>query len=91
MIIRCVVFHKVLYASLNRATREGWYLYADSSNGNFGHTADIATPVISLTGPNCKLVFWNYMNGATVGSLQVLKRHYIYFLKLLYKKSCPLV
>uniref|UniRef100_A0A7M4FXD0 MAM and LDL receptor class A domain containing 1 n=1 Tax=Crocodylus porosus TaxID=8502 RepID=A0A7M4FXD0_CROPO len=56
------------------ATREGWYLYADSSNGNFGHTADIATPVISLTGPKCKLVFWNYMNGATVGSLQVLSK-----------------
>ncbi|XP_044280965.1 MAM and LDL-receptor class A domain-containing protein 1 [Varanus komodoensis] len=54
------------------ATKEGWYLYADSSNGAFGHTADIATPVISLTGPKCRLVFWNYMNGATVGSLKVL-------------------
>ncbi|KAM9308125.1 MAM and LDL-receptor class A domain-containing protein 1 [Gastrophryne carolinensis] len=51
---------------------DGWYLYADSSNGNFGHTAYIMTPLISQTGPKCKLTFWCYMNGATVGSLQVL-------------------
>ncbi|XP_060136787.1 MAM and LDL-receptor class A domain-containing protein 1 isoform X5 [Zootoca vivipara] len=55
-------------------TKEGWYLYADSSNGEFGHTADITTPVISQTGPKCTLVFWNYMNGATVGSLKVLRK-----------------
>ncbi|KAM4687798.1 MAM and LDL-receptor class A domain-containing protein 1 [Discoglossus pictus] len=53
-------------------TEEGWYLYADSSNGEYGHTAHIMTPVISLTGPKCKLVFWSYMNGATIGTLQVL-------------------
>ncbi|XP_077347057.1 MAM and LDL-receptor class A domain-containing protein 1 isoform X1 [Lithobates pipiens] len=51
---------------------EGWYLYADSSNGEFGHTAQIMTPLISRTGPKCKLTFWTYMDGATVGSLQVL-------------------
>lgn len=34
--------------------------------------ADILTPVISRTGPKCTLVFWTHMNGATVGSLQVL-------------------
>ncbi|KAF4800644.1 MAM and LDL receptor class A domain containing 1 [Turdus rufiventris] len=54
------------------STEEGWYLFADSSNGEFGHTADIATPVISLTGPRCKIIFWNYMNGSTIGSLEVL-------------------
>ncbi|XP_036044862.1 MAM and LDL-receptor class A domain-containing protein 1 [Onychomys torridus] len=53
-------------------TTDGWYLYADSSNGKFGDLADILTPVISLMGPRCTLVFWTYMNGATVGSLQVL-------------------
>ncbi|XP_027784436.2 MAM and LDL-receptor class A domain-containing protein 1 [Marmota flaviventris] len=53
-------------------TTDGWYLYADSSNGKFGDLADILTPVISLTGPKCTLLFWTYMNGATVGSLQVL-------------------
>ncbi|XP_066047695.1 MAM and LDL-receptor class A domain-containing protein 1 [Chamaea fasciata] len=53
-------------------TEEGWYLFADSSNGEFGNTADIATPVISLTGPRCKIVFWNHMNGSTIGSLEVL-------------------
>ncbi|XP_054550654.1 MAM and LDL-receptor class A domain-containing protein 1 [Talpa occidentalis] len=55
-------------------TTDGWYLYADSSNGNFGDTADILTPVISRTGPQCTLVFWTHMNGATVGSLQVLSQ-----------------
>ncbi|NXO27132.1 MALR1 protein, partial [Cisticola juncidis] len=53
-------------------TEEGWYLFADSSNGEFGHTADIATPLISLTGPRCKIIFWNHMNGSTIGSLEVL-------------------
>ncbi|XP_071417344.1 MAM and LDL-receptor class A domain-containing protein 1 [Pithys albifrons albifrons] len=53
-------------------TEEGWYLFADSSNGEFGHTADITTPVISLTGPRCKIIFWNHMNGSTIGSLEVL-------------------
>ncbi|XP_056375212.1 MAM and LDL-receptor class A domain-containing protein 1 isoform X3 [Hyla sarda] len=56
------------------STDEGWYLYADSSNGEFGHTAHIMTPFISQTGPKCKLTFWTYMNGGTVGSLQVLLR-----------------
>ncbi|KAM9230178.1 MAM and LDL-receptor class A domain-containing protein 1 [Dugong dugon] len=55
-------------------TMDGWYLYADSSNGKFGDTADILTPVISLTGPKCALLFWTHMNGATVGSLQVLNK-----------------
>ncbi|XP_074214590.1 MAM and LDL-receptor class A domain-containing protein 1 isoform X2 [Camelus bactrianus] len=55
-------------------TTNGWYLYADSSNGKFGDQADILTPVISRTGPKCTLVFWTHMNGATVGSLQVLSK-----------------
>lgn len=55
-------------------TTDGWYLYADSSNGKFGDIADIFTPVISRTGPKCTLVFWTHMNGATVGSLQVLSK-----------------
>ncbi|XP_009074857.1 PREDICTED: MAM and LDL-receptor class A domain-containing protein 1, partial [Acanthisitta chloris] len=53
-------------------TEDGWYLFADSSNGEFGHTADVATPVVSLTGPRCKIIFWNHMNGSTIGSLEVL-------------------
>ncbi|KAM6162719.1 MAM and LDL-receptor class A domain-containing protein 1 [Erethizon dorsatum] len=53
-------------------TTDGWYLYADSSNGKFGDITDLLTPVISQTGPKCTLVFWTYMNGATVGSFQVL-------------------
>ncbi|XP_040501291.1 MAM and LDL-receptor class A domain-containing protein 1 [Ursus maritimus] len=55
-------------------TTDGWYLYADSSNGRFGDTADILTPLISRMGPRCTLVFWTHMNGVTVGSLQVLSK-----------------
>ncbi|XP_034026413.1 MAM and LDL-receptor class A domain-containing protein 1 [Thalassophryne amazonica] len=54
---------------------QGWYLYADSSNGGYGHTADLQSPVISSTGPQCTLVFWYYMSGFTVGSLQVLLKY----------------
>uniref|UniRef100_A0A4W3GUH2 MAM and LDL receptor class A domain containing 1 n=1 Tax=Callorhinchus milii TaxID=7868 RepID=A0A4W3GUH2_CALMI len=52
-------------------TEQGWYLYADTSNGEFGDSADIVTPAISQTGPMCKLVFWYHMNGVTIGTLQV--------------------
>uniref|UniRef100_A0A672JC96 MAM and LDL receptor class A domain containing 1 n=1 Tax=Salarias fasciatus TaxID=181472 RepID=A0A672JC96_SALFA len=51
---------------------EGWYMNADSSNGGYGQVADLQTPVISSTGPQCTLVFWYHMNGFTIGSLQVL-------------------
>ncbi|XP_058525682.1 MAM and LDL-receptor class A domain-containing protein 1 [Ochotona princeps] len=63
--------HRPLVDHTKNST-DGWYLFADSSNGKFGAVADILTPVISLTGPKCTLVFWTHMNGATVGSLQVL-------------------
>ncbi|GAB1285988.1 MAM and LDL-receptor class A domain-containing protein 1 [Apodemus speciosus] len=66
----CTFEERDLYHTKN--TTQGSYLYADSSNGKFGDIADIVTPVISLMGPRCTLVFWTYMNGATVGSLQVL-------------------
>ncbi|XP_058153872.1 MAM and LDL-receptor class A domain-containing protein 1 isoform X2 [Dasypus novemcinctus] len=61
-------------ADHTRNSTEGWYLFADSSNGQFGDVADILTPVISRTGPRCTLEFWTHMNGATVGSLQVLSK-----------------
>ncbi|KAM8881350.1 MAM and LDL-receptor class A domain-containing protein 1 [Synchiropus picturatus] len=54
---------------------EGWYMCADSSNGGYGHAADLHTPVISSTGPHCSLVFWYHMSGFTVGSLQVLLKY----------------
>uniref|UniRef100_A0A3Q3R9I1 MAM domain-containing protein n=1 Tax=Monopterus albus TaxID=43700 RepID=A0A3Q3R9I1_MONAL len=50
---------------------EGWYMCADSSNGRYGHTTDLHTPVISSTGPQCTLVFWYHMGGFTVGSLKL--------------------
>ncbi|XP_053198796.1 LOW QUALITY PROTEIN: MAM and LDL-receptor class A domain-containing protein 1 [Scomber japonicus] len=53
----------------------GWYMCADSSNGGYGHIADLHTPVISTTGPLCTLVFWYHMSGFTVGSLQVLLKY----------------
>ncbi|KAM9839717.1 MAM and LDL-receptor class A domain-containing protein 1 [Aulostomus maculatus] len=54
---------------------EGWYMYADSSNGGYGHTTDFQTPVISSVGPQCTLVFWYHMSGFTMGSLQVLMKY----------------
>ncbi|XP_032360131.1 MAM and LDL-receptor class A domain-containing protein 1 isoform X1 [Etheostoma spectabile] len=54
---------------------EGWYMFADSSNGGYGQTTDLQTPAISSTGPHCTLVFWYYMCGFTVGSLQVLLKY----------------
>ncbi|TSL34566.1 MAM and LDL-receptor class A domain-containing protein 1 [Bagarius yarrelli] len=53
-------------------TAEGWYIYADSSNGGYGHVSDLITPPITATGPQCTMKFWYYMNGFTVGTLQVL-------------------
>ncbi|XP_076828220.1 MAM and LDL-receptor class A domain-containing protein 1 [Brachyhypopomus gauderio] len=53
------------------ATAQGWYIYADSSNGGYGHTSDLLTPPIATTGPQCTMGFWYYMNGFTVGTLQV--------------------
>uniref|UniRef100_A0A665X318 MAM and LDL receptor class A domain containing 1 n=1 Tax=Echeneis naucrates TaxID=173247 RepID=A0A665X318_ECHNA len=56
-------------------SRDGWYMYADSSNGGYSQATDLLTPVISSTGPQCKLIFWYHMGGFTVGSLQVLLKH----------------
>lgn len=66
MILSCVSCR-----SSDRGTPEGWYMYADSSNGCYGQTSDLLTPVISSTGPHCTLIFWYHMSGFTVGSLQV--------------------
>lgn len=57
--------------SSDRGSPEGWYMCADSSNGGYGQTTDLQTPVISSAGPQCTLVFWYHMSGFTVGSLQV--------------------
>ncbi|XP_028660243.2 MAM and LDL-receptor class A domain-containing protein 1 isoform X1 [Erpetoichthys calabaricus] len=54
------------------ASHDGFYVYADSSNGAYGAIADLLTPLISRTGPQCTLTFWYHMNGITVGTLQVL-------------------
>ncbi|KAM9501604.1 MAM and LDL-receptor class A domain-containing protein 1 [Clarias gariepinus] len=55
-------------------TAEGWYIYADSSNGGYGHVSDLITPLITATGPQCTMEFWYYMSGFTVGTLQVFIR-----------------
>lgn len=46
-------------------------MYADSSNGGYGHISDLITPTISATGPQCIMEFWYYMSGFTVGTFQV--------------------
>lgn len=84
------IFLSVYDEHFPRNTTDGWYLYADSSNGKFGDLADILTPVISLMGPRCTLVFWTYMNGATVGSLQV-RYSQCCFWKFLYKNACDTI
>lgn len=66
MILFCIVGR-----SCDSGSPDGWYMYADSSNGGYGQTTDLLTPVISSTGPQCTLVFWYHMSGFTVGSLQV--------------------
>ncbi|XP_040023689.2 MAM and LDL-receptor class A domain-containing protein 1 [Gasterosteus aculeatus] len=54
---------------------EGWYMCADSSNGGYGQTADLQSPAVASTGPQCTLVFWYHMSGFTVGSLHVLLKY----------------
>lgn len=66
-----IILSSVLCCSCDSGSPDGWYMYADSSNGGYGQTTDLLTPVISSTGPQCTLVFWYHMSGFTVGSLQV--------------------
>lgn len=63
-----VCWHRLV---CDRGSPDGWYMYADSSNGGYGQTSDLITPVISSTGPHCTLEFWYHLSGFTVGSLQV--------------------
>jgi len=62
------VYSSVLFCS---GSSQGWYIFADSSNGEYGHTTDLLTAPIKITGPQCTLVFWYHMSGFTVGTLQV--------------------
>lgn len=50
---------------------QGWYALATSSQGQFRDTAEIYTPKISHTGPQCTLQFFYYMDGPSVDSLSV--------------------
>ncbi|XP_049338853.1 MAM and LDL-receptor class A domain-containing protein 1 [Astyanax mexicanus] len=63
-------FHRP-YHDHTLGTLEGWYVYADSSNGGYGQTSALLTPPITATGPQCTMGFWYYMSGFTVGTLQV--------------------
>ncbi|XP_066536368.1 MAM and LDL-receptor class A domain-containing protein 1 [Hoplias malabaricus] len=63
-------FHRPFYDH-TLASAEGWYAYADSSNGGYGHISDLLTPPIAATGPQCTMGFWYYISGFTVGTLQV--------------------
>ncbi|KAM3593244.1 uncharacterized protein V6R79_008413 [Siganus canaliculatus] len=67
-------FHRPIFDH-TLGTPQGWYIYTDSSNGGYGQTTYLQTPVISSTGPHCTLVFWYYMFGFTVGKLKVLLRY----------------
>ncbi len=68
----CFIVHTHLYTCIFcSGSSEGWYIFADSSNGGYGHTTDLFTAPIKITGPQCTLVFWYQMSGFTVGTLQV--------------------
>lgn len=66
----CVRMYFCLCVGLSD-TAEGFYIYADSSNGEYGNVSDLITPTITATGPQCTMEFWYYMSGFTVGTLQV--------------------
>ncbi|XP_077978884.1 MAM and LDL-receptor class A domain-containing protein 1-like [Glandiceps talaboti] len=51
---------------------DGHYLFADNSPGVYKDTAQIRTPVIGETGPNCHLEFWYHMTGMNAGTLEVM-------------------
>lgn len=55
-----------------KGTADGWYLYADASNGNIAETTELISTVITQTGPQCRLRFWYHMNGRDIGSLHIL-------------------
>ncbi|PAA52395.1 hypothetical protein BOX15_Mlig012801g1, partial [Macrostomum lignano] len=55
-------------------TSGGYFVYADSSRGSVHDTAQLATPAISLTGPQCTLSFWYYMDGYSIATLQVYRQ-----------------
>lgn len=75
----CFVFTHLYTCTVCSGSSQGWYIFADSSNGGYGHTTDLLTAPIKITGPQCTLVFWYHMSGFTVGTLQVqLSRNYEY-------------
>ncbi|KAL5021661.1 hypothetical protein ScPMuIL_000816 [Solemya velum] len=49
----------------------GWYLWTDSSLGNFHDATEIFTPFINNVGPQCMMSFRYYMSGRHTGSLSV--------------------
>ncbi|XP_077978883.1 MAM and LDL-receptor class A domain-containing protein 2-like [Glandiceps talaboti] len=51
---------------------DGHYLFADNSPGVYTDTAQIISPVIGETGPNCHLEFWYHMTGTNAGTLEVM-------------------
>lgn len=50
---------------------KGYYIWADSSSGNFTSHTELYTPVISQTGPQCALSLYYFMKGPSVGSIEV--------------------
>lgn len=50
---------------------QGYYIWADSSSGNFTSHTELYTPVISQTGPQCALSLYYFMKGPSVGSIEV--------------------
>ncbi|XP_035827620.1 MAM and LDL-receptor class A domain-containing protein 2-like [Aplysia californica] len=53
-------------------TREGHYIYTEASSRTPGQSAKIETPLLDPTTASC-LVFWYSMNGAGMGTLNLLQ------------------
>ncbi|XP_022097778.1 MAM and LDL-receptor class A domain-containing protein 1-like isoform X1 [Acanthaster planci] len=56
---------------------EGFYMFIDSSPGNFGKAAQLVSPKYTVpSGNDCKLRFFYHMFGANIQDLKVMLRSY---------------
>ena len=54
-------------------TAAGYYMYVDASDGTYG-TANLISPLLQRSAPNCQLVFYFHMTGSNIGTLSVSRK-----------------
>ncbi|MGV7234941.1 MAG: GEVED domain-containing protein, partial [Nitrosomonadaceae bacterium] len=47
------------------------YIFMETSGGVVGHTAELITPMVNLSGPSAELSFWYYMYGLNISGMDV--------------------